>query len=57
MTRIMSDHRVMNMFDKKFAMVVSLQEASNCQQELLGKASASHKRSDYKSQQAAKSRE
>ena len=57
MTRIMSDHRVTNTFEKKYAMVVSLQEVSNCQQELLGKVSASHKRSDYKSQQAAKSRE
>ena len=56
-TRIMSDHAVTNTFDKKFQMAVNLQEAGNCQQELLGSTSASNKRSDYKSQQATESRE
>lgn len=56
-TRIMADHEFTNTYDKKYAKAISLQEATKFQDELLGKASVSHKRSDYKSQQAAKSRE
>merc|ERR1712082_8307 len=57
MTKIMSDHQVTNTYEKKFQMAVNLQEAGNCQQELLGGTSASNRRSDYKSQQAAASKE
>ena len=48
--RIMADHDAMNTYDKKYARVMSLQEATRYQEELVSKASASQKRSDYKSQ-------
>ena len=57
MTRIMTDNKVNDMFEKQFEMAVKMQEASTCAQELLGTTSNSYKRSDYKSQQAAESRE
>ena len=57
MTKIMSDHQVTNTYKKKFQIAVNLQEAGNCQQEMLGSTSASNRRSDYKSQQATESKE
>merc|ERR1712082_235639 len=57
MTKIMSDHQETNTYEKKFQMAVNLQEAGNCQQEMSGNTSASNRRSDYKAQQVADSKE
>ena len=56
-TRIMSDHMVTNTFDKKFEMAMNMQGATKCMQEVTATTSMSNKRSDYKNQQAAASRE
>ena len=57
MARIMSNHKVTNMINKKFEIAMTMQQADECVQELSVAASTSNRRSDYKSQQAAASRE
>ena len=53
MTRIMLDHKITNTFDLKYEMLMTIQESGECARELIGASSTSHRRSDYKAQQAA----
>ena len=56
MTKIMADHKVKNTFEK-YEMATNLQSANKCAEELTESTSTVHKRSDYKAQQAAATKE
>ena len=53
MTRIMTDHKVTNTYELKYEMAMTMLESGETAKELVGASSTSHKRSDYKAQQAA----
>ena len=43
MTRIMGDHKVLNTYEKKYKMAMTLQEAGECVKELAGSSSGSNR--------------
>ena len=53
MTRIMSDHKATNTYELKYEMAMNMMESGECAKELEKAPAASHKRSEYKAQQAA----